>query len=48
MNFVLPQREEFENLAKAAGFKVLALYGDYTYSPFEDEISPHMIWVLSK
>ena len=46
INFVLLQREEFETLAKSAGFKVLALYGDYSYAPFDDETSPYMIWVL--
>lgn len=48
INFVLLQREEFETLAKSAGFKVLALYGDYSYTPFDDETSPYMIWVLGK
>ena len=48
INFVLLQREEFETLARSAGFKVLALYGDYAYTPFEDETSPYMIWVLGK
>jgi SAM-dependent methyltransferase len=48
INFVLLQREDFAMLAKSAGFKVLALYGDYSYAPFDDETSPYMIWVLGK
>lgn len=48
INFVLLQREAFETLAKSAGFKVLALYGDYSYTPFDEETSPYMIWVLRK
>lgn len=48
IKFVLLQREDFETLAASVGFKILALYGDYSYSPFEDGTSPYMIWVLSK
>jgi hypothetical protein len=48
LTFVLLRREEFETLATAIGFKVLALYGDYSYTPFQDEASPYMIWVLGK
>ncbi len=46
--FVLLRREEFETLATTVGFKVLALYGDYSYAPFQDEASPSMVWVLGK
>jgi SAM-dependent methyltransferase len=48
LTFVLPQRAEFEMQATAVGFKVLALYGDYSYAPFQEETSPYMIWVLGK
>ena len=48
ITFVLLRREEFETLATTIGFKVLALYGDYAYTPFQDEASPYMIWVLGK
>ena len=44
--FVLLRREEFETLATTVGFKALALYGDYSSTPFQDEASPYMIWVL--
>jgi SAM-dependent methyltransferase len=45
LRFRLTHRDEFEELAKAAGFKVKAFYGDYAWSEFDDE-SPFMIWVL--
>lgn len=45
LHFRLSRREDFEELAKAAGFKIKAFYGDYAYSEFNDE-SPFMIWVL--
>lgn len=47
-NFSLLQKAEFESMALSAGFKIAALYGDYSYEPFQDEISPYMIWVLKK
>jgi hypothetical protein len=34
---VLLQREEFETLATTVGFKVLALYEDYSSAPFQEE-----------
>jgi hypothetical protein len=48
ITFVLLQREEFEILATTVGFKVLTLYGDYACTPFQEETSPFMIWVLEK
>ena len=45
LHFRLSKKDEFEELAKAAGFKVKALYGDYAYSEFSDD-SPVMIWFL--
>ncbi len=45
VHFRLSRRDEFEELAEAAGFKVQALYGDYSYSEFSDD-SPLMIWFL--
>ncbi len=46
LHFRLTRKDEFEELAKAAGFKVKAFYGDYSYSEFNDESSPFMIWLL--
>jgi SAM-dependent methyltransferase len=45
LHFRLSHRDEFEELVKAAGFKVKAFYGDYVWSEFNDE-SPFMIWIL--
>jgi hypothetical protein len=35
-------------MAEAVGFKTLALYGDYSYSKFNADHSPYMIWLLRK
>ncbi len=48
ITFVLLRQEEFETLATSVGFKVFALYGDYSYAPFQGETSPYMIWILEK
>lgn len=45
LHFRLSRKEEFEEFAKAAGFKIKAVYGDYAYSAINDD-SPFMIWVL--
>ena len=45
LHFRLSQKDEFEELVKATGFKIKALYGDYSYSEFSDD-SPAMIWFL--
>jgi SAM-dependent methyltransferase len=45
LHFRLSRKDEFEGLAKDAGFKVKALYGDYAYSEFNED-SPFMIWIL--
>ena len=48
LHFRIVDQREFENLAAAAGFKVVALYGNYEYSEFRQDTSPFMIWVLRK
>lgn len=48
LRFRLLRKEEFEELALSAGFTILALYGDYSYSEFCEDKSPFMIWVLGK
>jgi hypothetical protein len=48
MEFALIEKEEFESMARAAGFRVLDLYGDYDRSPFDGIMSPVMIWILEK
>ena len=45
LHFRLSTKDEFEQLAKAAGFKIKAFYGDYEHSEFKND-SPFMIWVL--
>jgi SAM-dependent methyltransferase len=45
LRFRLSHKVEFEVLAKAAGFRIKAFYGDYSYSEFKDD-SPFMIWIL--
>lgn len=46
LHFRLTTREAFESMARAAGFEIQALYGDYEYSEFNPDSSPFMIWVL--
>ena len=48
LHFRLSNKDEFEELAKATGFKVKAFYGDYSYSGFDEESSPFMIWLLER
>jgi SAM-dependent methyltransferase len=47
LQFRLTNKDEFETLAKSAGFAVKAFYGDYSYSEFNDD-SPFMIWLMEK
>ena len=46
LHFRLSGKDEFEALAKAAGFEVKAFYGDYTCVEFNAASSPFMIWIL--
>ena len=46
IRFSLPDERWFRKAAEKARFSVEALYGDYKYSPFREESSPYMIWVL--
>lgn len=48
VRFRLVERAEFLELATAAGFSVEDLYGDYDRTPFDDEHSPFMLWVLKR
>jgi len=47
IRFRLIERKEFAALAVGAGFTVVALYGNYDRTPFEEESSPFMIWELA-
>lgn len=46
MEFELIEKDRFEALATAAGFRVLDLYGDYRRGPFVAGTSPVQVWVL--
>ena len=46
LHFRLSGKSEFEEIAKAAGFRVRDFYGDYTCAEFNEAGSPHMIWIL--
>lgn len=48
MEFVLIERDAFERMARAAGFRLAHLYGSYDRAPFDPERSPVMIWDLEK
>jgi SAM-dependent methyltransferase len=48
MRFALIDRSGFTELAKAAGFVPVALYGDYGRGEYLEESSPFMVWILEK
>jgi len=48
MRFALIDRYEFAELADAAGFVPMALYGGYERDEYVEESSPVMVWVLEK
>jgi SAM-dependent methyltransferase len=46
--FYIHTATSFERLVDEAGFRIEALYGDYSRADFEPERSPAMIWDLHK
>ncbi|MBI1928990.1 class I SAM-dependent methyltransferase [Candidatus Poribacteria bacterium] len=48
IRFCMLERGNFEELVTSIGFKVMVLYGDYSYSAFQEDTSPFMIWILQK
>jgi SAM-dependent methyltransferase len=48
MKFRLHSSTEFEEIAGQAGLEPEALYGDYNYAEFDEQVSPFMIWVLRR
>jgi SAM-dependent methyltransferase len=48
MRFALIDRNGFAELAEAAGFAPVALYGDYERNEYLEASSPFMIWILEK
>jgi SAM-dependent methyltransferase len=48
VRFRLIEPSEFRSMAESAGFRVVALYGDYDRTPFDEDQSPYMVWVLKR
>lgn len=48
MKFAFVEKDEFEQMAQDAGFRVAQLYGAYDRARFDPAQSPVMIWVLEK
>lgn len=48
MRFALIDRISFTEVAEAAGFVPVALYGDYGRGEYLEESSPFMVWILEK
>ena len=48
LQYRLLDRDAFEALAKSVGFRVVCVYGGYSYSAFEPDASPDVVWVLDK
>lgn len=48
LRFALIEHDQFEAMALAMGLRVVALYGDYAYAPFQPDTSPYQVWVLTK
>jgi SAM-dependent methyltransferase len=48
LHFRLSPKDEFEDLLKATGFSIKAIYGDYAYTEFDEASSLYMIWVCEK
>lgn len=48
MSFAFIEHDAFADMARRAGFRVDALYGNYDRAPFASAESPVMIWALRK
>ena len=48
LHFRLSSKNELEELAREAGFRVKAFYGDYSWAEFRQASSPYMIWLFEK
>ena len=46
INFYLHEKDVFQELVESEGFRVIKLYGDYSYGTFDKDKSPFMIWIL--
>ena len=48
MKFAFVEKDEFEQMAQDAGFRIAQLYGSYDRAPFDPAQSPVMIWRFEK
>lgn len=48
MKFAFVEKDEFEQMAQDAGFRIAQLYGSYDRASFDPAQSPVMIWRLEK
>lgn len=48
LQFHLLSKLAFEQLLERTGFEVVKIYGNYDHTPFDEEQSPFMLWVLKK
>ncbi|UCE17999.1 MAG: class I SAM-dependent methyltransferase [Gemmatimonadota bacterium] len=48
ITFYLHEKNDFEAFIQSQGFSIRNLFGDYSYSQFEPDTSPFMIWILEK
>lgn len=48
IRFSLLDHDQFEAMARMAGLRVISLYGDYAYAPFDPVASPFQVWILAK
>ncbi|MEQ9669213.1 class I SAM-dependent methyltransferase [Coleofasciculus sp. G2-EDA-02] len=48
MHFCLIKKQEFEEMAQESGYKIVALYGDYSCAEFDSDTSLSMIFILEK
>ena len=48
MEFEMIQEETFRDMANQVGFRVKAIFGDYTEADFDSDKSPVMIWELER
>jgi SAM-dependent methyltransferase len=47
IRFALLDHERFAAMAREAGLRVAALYGDYALAQFDPDTSPFQVWVLT-
>ena len=48
INFRMIEKHDFEKMIAQTGFNILKIYGDYDYSPFDEDKSPFIIYDMGK